>query len=245
MKKQLGRAAGKIGATSFVAVCVALTASVAAHAGTLASGFSTSVWNDTGTLPWGSHTDHGSEYYQSWDAEFGSGYLTLHSIYNTGGHKYESGVAWAKTNVPSSGYSYVTVDVDMYVPVAGTRGCWPAWWLDSATSWPPEIDIAEFKGNGNVWQNVDDDNNNWQSKQTGINASQWHHYGLALGPSNGGYRTYQLFTDGSIKIQGKFWDPKNAPFWIIANYAMEGDSGTPGPTYNTYVQYHNYVLATH
>jgi len=246
MKQLLGSAIGKVGATCLATMCLGLMAPVGANAGTLASGFSTSVWTSNGTLPWGSHTDHGSEYYQTWNAEFGSGYLTLHSIYNTGGHRYESGVAYGKVQVPASGYNYVTVDVDMYVPVAGTRGCWPAWWLDSATTWPPEIDIAEFKGNGNVWQNVDNSSNQWQSKQTGINASQWHHYGLALGPStNGGNRTYQLFFDGAIKMQGSFLDSKNAPFWIIANYAMEGDSGSPGPTYNTYVQYHNYVLATH
>jgi len=217
----------------------------AASAGTLASGFSTSVWNSNGTLPWGSHTDHGSEYYQTWNAEFGNGYLTLHSIYNTGGHRYESGTAWGKVTVPSSGYSYVTVDVDMYVPVAGTKGCWPAWWLDSAWNWPPEIDIAEFKGNGNVWQNAIGSSGGWSVVQTGINASQWHHYGLALGPASGGKRTYQLFFDGSIKNQGSIPDVQGVPFWVIANYAMEGDSGTPGPTYNTYVQYHNYVLATH
>jgi hypothetical protein len=35
------------------------------------------------------------------------------------------------------------------------------------------------------------------------------------------------------------------PFWIIANYAMEGASLTPGPTTTTTIQMKNYVLATH
>lgn len=233
--------------TFLLAACLGLATPLAATAGTLASGFTTSVWTSNGTLPWGSHTDHGSEYYQSWDAEFGSGYLTLHSIYNSGGHKYESGVAYGNVQVPSSGYSYVTVDVDIYNPNAGVRGCWPAWWLDSAWNWPPEIDIAEFKGNvgGNVWQNAIGSSGGWSVVETNINNTQWHHYGLALGPASGGSRTYQLFLDGVIKNQGSIPDVQGVPFWVIANYAMEGDAGSPGPTSNTYVQYHNYVLATH
>lgn len=228
-----------------LAVAYCLTVPFAASAGTLASGFSTSTFNSTGKLPWGSHTDHGSEYYQSWNAEFGSGYLTLHSMYNVNGHRYESGVAWGKVLVPRNGYNYVTVDVDMYCPVAATRGCWPAWWLDSAWNWPPEIDIAEFKGNGNVWQNAIGSDHNWKVVQTHIDQTRWHHYGLALGPAANGKRTYQLFLDGAIKHQGSIPDAQGVPFWVIANYAMEGDSGSPGPARNTYVQYHNYVLATH
>ena len=230
-----------------IAACIGLTAPLIARAGTLASGFNTSVWNDPGTLPWGSHTDHGSEYYQPWDAEFGNGYLTLHSIYNVNGHRYESGTAWGKVLVPSGGYSWLSIDVDIYNPNAGVRGCWPAWWLDSAWNWPPEIDIAEFKGSngGNVWQNAVGSDGVWSVVQTNINKSQWHHYGLALGPASGGRRTYQLFLDGNIRNQGSIPDVQGVPFWVIANYAMEGDSYSPGPNYNTYVQYHNYVLATH
>lgn len=229
--------------SSLMGAAIALPMAAVADT-TLVSGFNSWEWT-SGVLPWGSHTDHGSEYYQSWNSEFGSGYLTLHSIWNTGGHRYESGTSYCNTQVPNSGYNYVTVDLDMYVPVAATKGCWPAFWLDSAWNWPPEIDIAEFKGDGTVWQNVIGTDNNWKVVRTGIDASQWHHYGLALGPANGGNRTYQLFLDGSIKNQGTFPDNQGVPFWIICNYAMEGDSGSPGPTYNTYVQYHNLNVTTH
>ncbi len=228
--------------SSFVAAVMAVQLAAMADT-TLVSGFNSSEWT-SGVLPWGSHQDHGSEYYQSWNSEFSGGYLTLHSIYNSGGHPYESGVSYCNTTVPNSGYSYVTVDVDMNVPVTATKGCWPAFWLDSAWNWPPEIDIAEFKGDGTVWQNAIGTDNNWKVVRTGID-TQWHHYGLALGPANGDNRTYQLFLDGSIKNQGTFPDNQGVPFWIICNYAMEGDSGSPGPTYNTYVQYHNLNITTH
>jgi hypothetical protein len=227
-----------------VACLVALP--LAAGAGTLASGFSSSTFTDNGTLPWGSHTDHGSEYYVSWDAGFSGGTLTLHSIYNTGGYKYESGVVYGNTQVPASGYNYVTVDVYIENTYAGVRGVWPAFWLDTTKTWPPEIDIAEFKGNqgGQVWQNVCNDYQQWQTISTSCGTG-YVHYGLALGPANGGNRTYQLFMNGSIHMQGTFHDSQNSPFWVIANLAMEGSSGSPGPTYNTWVSMDNYVLATH
>jgi hypothetical protein len=232
--------------TCLILTTLGLATVLAARAGTLASGFSSTTFNNNGTLPWGSHTDHGSEYYQSWDAGFSGGGLTIHSIYNSGGHKYESGVVYGKKQVPASGYSYVTVDVNVQNPYVGVRGCWPAFWLDTTKSWPPEIDIAEFKGNqgGQVWQNVCNDSQQWQVKQSTAGTGSVH-YGLALGPANGGNRTYQLFMNGSIKMQGTFHDSQNSPFWVIANMAMEGDSGSPGPTYNTWVGMSGYVLATH
>jgi len=233
--------------TCLMAACLGAMIPATASAGTLASGFNSNNFTNNGTLPWGAHTDHGSEYYQSWDAGFDCcGVLTIHSIYNSGGHRYESGVVYGKTQVPASGYGYVTVDVNVQNPNVGVRGTWPAFWLDTTKSWPPEIDIAEFKGNsgGQVWQNVCNDYQQWQVKQNYAGTGSVH-YGLALGPSNGGNRTYQLFMNGGIQMQGTFHDSQNSPFWVIANMAMEGDSGSPGPTYNTWVSMSNYSLVTH
>jgi galactan endo-beta-1,3-galactanase len=33
-------------------------------------------------------------------------------------------------------------------------GSWPAFWITGAWSWPPEVDILEFKGNATNWQNT-------------------------------------------------------------------------------------------
>ncbi|KAK1772158.1 glycoside hydrolase [Phialemonium atrogriseum] len=30
------------------------------------------------------------------------------------------------------------------------KGSWPAWWLTGVSSWPPEIDMAEWKGSGKI-----------------------------------------------------------------------------------------------
>jgi len=229
---------------------------VSTFVGTIASGFSTNTFVNNGTLPWGAHADNGSEWYTPTNSSglpcvtFSSNALTLTSYYiPQNGYNYQAGVVYATAEVPASGYTYATVDVDIYSPYAGTTGCWPAWWLDSAWNWPPEIDIAEFKGNvggGNVWQNAVGSDGNWKVVISTINNTQWHHYGLALGPIAAGARTYELFLDGTLKNQGSIPDAQGGvPFWIIANYAMEGASLTPGPTTTTTIQMKNYVLATH
>jgi hypothetical protein len=243
--------------TCLAAAAMALAMPLAAGAvGTLASGFSSTTFNNNGELPWGAHTDNGSEYYTTTNSSgqpcvtMSGGVLTLtsyHIVQN--GCNYQSGVVWGKTEVPASGYSYATVDVDIEAPYAGTTGCWPAWWLDSAWNWPPEIDIAEFKGNvggGNVWQNAIGSSGGWTCVISTVSKTAFHHYGLALGPIASGARTYQLFLDSVLKSQGSIPDGQGGvPFWVIANYAMEGASLTPGPTYTTTIQMKNYILATH
>ena len=230
--------------TCLTLTCLGVAVSLAARAGTLASGFDNG-WDHNGVLPWGAHQDHGSEYYVSGNCQWGGNYLTLHSYYNTGGYKYESGVSFCNTQVPASGYDSVTVSCDIQNPYVGVQGCWPAFWLDTTKSWPPEIDIAEFKGNqgGRVWQNVCNDSQQWQVAQNYVDGN-WHTYSVVMGPANGGNRSYQLYLDGSNKMQGTYHDGQNSPFWVICNFAMEGDSGSPGPTYNTYVSYHNFSITT-
>lgn len=243
--------------TCLAAATLGLAMPLAASAvGTLASGFSSSTFNNNGTLPWGSHGDNGTEWYTPNNSygqpcvTMSGGELTLtsyHIVQN--GYHYQSGVVWGKTEIPASGYSYATVDLDIYAPYAGITGCWPALWLDSTWNWPPEIDIAEFKGNvggGNVWQNAVGSDSNWKVVISSVNKTQWHHYGLAVGPIVKGARSYQLFIDSVLKNQGSIPDAQGGvPFWVIMNYAMEGASLTPGPTYTTTIQMKNYVLATH
>jgi len=229
--------------------------SVTTFTNTISAGFTTNTFVNIGELPWGAHTDNGSEYYTITNSygqpcvTMSNNVLTLTSYYvPQNGYNYQSGVVYANTDVPSSGYNFVTLDVDIYTPYAGTTGCWPAFWLDSAWTWPPEIDIAEFKGNeggGNVWQNVDNTAGTWICVISTITPGVWHHYSLALAPANGGNRFYQLYLDGVIKGQGSFTDTQGVPFEVIFNYAMEGSSGTPGPTTTTYIQAKNWIMATH
>ena len=228
--------------------------SVTTFTNTISAGFTTNTFVNIGELPWGAHTDNGSEYYTITNSygqpcvTMSNNVLTLTSYYvPQNGYNYQSGVVYANTDVPSSGYNFVTLDVDIYTPYAGTTGCWPAFWLDSAWTWPPEVDVAEFKGSaggGNVWQNVNG-GGKWSCTVGTIDPTKWHHYGVVLGPPANGARTYQLYFDGAVRAQGAFVDKQGVPFCVIFNYAMEGASGSPGPTDTTYIQARNWKMAIH
>jgi hypothetical protein len=227
---------------------------VSTYTGTISSGFSPATFVNKGELPWGDHKDTGTEWYSPTNSygqpcvTMSNNVLTLTSyhIVQNGLH-YQSGVVYANIDVPNSGYNYVTLDVDMYTPFAGTAGCWPMFWLDSAWTWPPEVDVAEFKGSaggGNVWQNVNG-GGKWSCTVGTIDPTKWHHYGVVLGPPANGARTYQLYFDGAVRAQGAFVDKQGVPFCVIFNYAMEGASGSPGPTDTTYIQARNWKMAIH
>jgi beta-glucanase (GH16 family) len=34
-----------------------------------------------------------------------------------------------------------------------TKGTWPAFWLTAVNGWPPEVDMAEWKGSGKIVRN--------------------------------------------------------------------------------------------
>lgn len=46
---------------------------------------------------------------------------------------------------PDGGYD---ISADFKAPLA--KGTWPAFWLTAVKGWPPEIDLAEWKGSGKV-----------------------------------------------------------------------------------------------
>jgi len=223
--------------------------------GTLSSGFSPATFVNKGELPWGAHQDAGTQWYCATNSRgqpcvsMNNNILTLTAYpIPTNNFHYQSGVVYAVIDVPDDGYNFVTCDVDMFTPKAGTAGCWPVFWLDSAKTWPPEVDVAEFKGNtggGNVWQNVDGSDAKWVCAVNTISPSKWHHYGVALGPPVSGMRSYQLYIDGGIRGEGSFADQQGVPYCVVFNYSTEGDSGSPGPSEATSIQARNWKMAIH
>ncbi len=61
---------------------------------------------------------------------------------------YLSGTVYAKDhfNVSRTGGYDFTGDFR----ATTTKGTWPAFWLTAVKGWPPEIDMAEWKGSGNI-----------------------------------------------------------------------------------------------
>ena len=233
---------------------------IATFNGTISSGFSPKTFVNTGEFPDGPHEDNGredngTEWYSPTNTSgqpcvtMSNNILTLTAYHMA--HEdchYQSGVVYCNTDVPNRGYKFVTLDVDMNTPDAGTTGCWPSFWLESAWDWPPEIDVAEFKGDKDsdaVSQNVVGSDHKWVFTSSAIDKDKWHHYSLLLGPPASGARTYQMFIDGAVKAQGSFEDKQGVPFYVIFNYAMEGSAGEPGPTETSFIQAKNWKMAIH
>lgn len=106
--------------------------------------------------PWG--TDHnGAARMNASQINVSNGVLTLtaqpvsgqppaHSGGQTIAINYLSGTVYAKdyfTVAAGGGYDFIG---DFQAPVE--QGTWPAFWLTAVNSWPPEIDLAEWKGSG-------------------------------------------------------------------------------------------------
>ncbi|KAK6218875.1 glycoside hydrolase family 16 [Colletotrichum tabaci] len=108
--------------------------------------------------PWG--TDHnGGARMNKDNVKFESGVLTLTANKVSGqrqathgGRKininYLSGAVHAKEHFNVSlGGGY---DFSAELRATTTKGTWPAFWLTAVHGWPPEIDMAEWKGSGKI-----------------------------------------------------------------------------------------------
>ncbi|MGS2761509.1 hypothetical protein [Sinomicrobium sp. M5D2P9] len=127
-------------------------------------------------------------------------------------------------------------------------GSWPAFWITGAWSWPPEIDIMEFKGNNTNWQNTvtgpDWQNTSWQTTKTTVSdAGGWHNYKLIMNKISATDVDIELFIDNDHKATHTA-DFVGKPFWLIINMQMEGASGSPGPEHAGYRARNIYVAAT-
>ncbi|MBE3049944.1 family 16 glycosylhydrolase [Candidatus Bathyarchaeota archaeon] len=76
-------------------------------------------------------------------------------------------------------------------------GTWPAFWLNGANSWPPEIDIAEWKGSGDITFNTF----NSSSELTGLdvpysNEGEWHSVTCEIRDVNGEDISARFTLDG-------------------------------------------------
>ncbi|EPQ52674.1 hypothetical protein GLOTRDRAFT_46380, partial [Gloeophyllum trabeum ATCC 11539] len=80
------------------------------------------------------------------------------------GIKYHSGTIYAKEQVNVDGSSAVGYQVEGEFVSPTAKGTWPAFWLNAASGWPPESDIAEWKGNAKLWFNTFDTSRQVASK---------------------------------------------------------------------------------
>jgi galactan endo-beta-1,3-galactanase len=62
--------------------------------------------------------------------------------------KYLSGAIHAKEHFTVTKGGGLDFKADLKATT--TKGTWPAWWLTYVDGWPPEVDMAEWKGSGKI-----------------------------------------------------------------------------------------------
>jgi hypothetical protein len=200
----------------------------------------TSEWNFN--YPWGpthngsarmvgSATDNSHVYLPS----AGTLQIKANPVSGQGNIHYESGAIWAKDQVlVNDQFPQYELRGEFQAPSA--RGTWPAFWITGATSWPPESDILEYKGDNRNWFNTyKNASGGWSNTIVSVsNPAAWHTYRVWIAKVNATDVDIHYYLDGVWKGQHRGANFVNKPMWIIINMQMEGSSGSPGPTGTTY-----------
>lgn len=78
-------------------------------------------------------------------------------------------------------------------------GCWPAFWVSGSEEWPPEIDMAEWMGDGKILFNTYNTSSQMASK--GLiyeNPTAWHSVKTEIRDENGADVSVNFFYDGTL-----------------------------------------------
>ncbi|KAI1212349.1 concanavalin A-like lectin/glucanase domain-containing protein [Annulohypoxylon truncatum] len=198
--------------------------------------------------PWGTDHNGGARMNES-QVQFSDGLLTLTAKKvsgqppaTSGGQtiaiNYLSGTIYAKehfTVAQGGGY-----DFSGEFKATTTKGTWPAFWLTAVDSWPPEIDMAEWKGSGKISFNTFNTSSvlSWDDV-TYPDPDEFHTIKCEVRDINQKDVSAKFYMDGSLvttQVGGGFF---GKAMYLIIDLQMEGSSGSPGPTTDTLYQVRN------
>jgi beta-glucanase (GH16 family) len=111
--------------------------------------------------------------------------------------RYLSGAVGAKQHfsVPASGGLVFSASF----LATTTKGTWPAFWLTAVNGWPPEIDMAEWKGSGKISFNTFNTSSQVAVKDVNYpNPDQWHDVKTELRDLNGKDTQIRFWLDGQL-----------------------------------------------
>lgn len=117
------------------------------------------------------------------------------------------------------------------------RGTWPAFWLTGVKGWPPEVDMAEWKGSGKISFNTFNTSSQVRARDVAYpTPAEFHKIRCEVRDQNGKDVAIKFFMDDKlIETQyGKGF--VGQPMYLIINLQMEGSSGSPGPNEDTLYQ---------
>ncbi|KAK1226859.1 Galactan endo-beta-1,3-galactanase [Marasmius sp. AFHP31] len=146
---------------------------------------------------------------------------------------YASGAVHAKAQITVTQQNSYTIQGEFSAPTA--RGTWPAFWLTAVNSWPPEVDIGEWKGTNQNWFNTFNTSSVVRSDLVNWPADLSFHSLKAVltAQSNNADVKIDFYMDNALRATqyGKGFVGK--ALWLIVNLQMEGSSGSPGPSGTT------------
>lgn len=157
--------------------------------------------------------------------------------------RYHSGALHARQQVLVTD-QFPNWEVKGEFQAPATRGAWPAFWLTGANSWPPESDILEFKGDNRNWFNTyRNASGGWSNTIVGVsNPGGWHGYRAWITKVNATDVDIHYYLDGNWVGQHRGANFVGSPMWLILNLQMEGSSGSPGPTADTFYRARNVYM---
>ncbi|KAK1756276.1 concanavalin A-like lectin/glucanase domain-containing protein [Echria macrotheca] len=149
--------------------------------------------------------------------------------------KYLSGAISAKEHFNvSRGGGY---DFSGEFRATTTRGTWPAFWLTAVKGWPPEVDMAEWKGSGKISFNTFNTSSQVKAKDVNYpSPGDFHSIRCELRDQNGKDLAIKFFMDDKLIDTQYGRGFVGQPMYLIINLQMEGSSGSPGPNEDTVYQ---------
>lgn len=262
-QRQLSRR-GLISGTAALAASAALAAKApSAHAADVLiqnsfTDYTTFEKNWNYLYPWGSDhngsarmvgnsTDHRQIYLDS------GGVLTLKATRISGDEgnsthdpylpiHYHSGAVHAKQRVTvTDQYPNWIVSGDFQVP--SSTGTWPAFWLTATNPWPPESDIMEYMGGPQVHMNTFRTASDVSTIKVPVaSPGSWHNYSAWLVKTNATDIAIHYYLDNVKQGMHNGAGFVGKPMYLILNLQMEGPSGSPGPSGDTYYHARNIVV---
>ncbi|KAK0630844.1 glycoside hydrolase family 16 protein [Bombardia bombarda] len=157
--------------------------------------------------PWGTDHNGGARMNKS-QVKLSDGTLTLtakkvsgQKAASHGGQQiaihYLSGTVHAKEhfNVARGG----GYDFDAELRASTTKGTWPAFWLTGVNGWPPEIDMAEWKGSGKISFNTFNTSSQVRARDVAYpSAGDFHKFKCEVRDQNGKDVSVKFYMDGKI-----------------------------------------------
>ncbi|KIH90561.1 glycoside hydrolase [Sporothrix brasiliensis 5110] len=145
---------------------------------------------------------------------------------------YLSGTVHARQHITVAKGTTVELAGDFRAPVA--RGTWPAFWLTAVDGWPPEVDLAEWKGSGKISFNTFNTSSQVAAKDVAYpSPGAFHAVRCVLWDANGRDVGVRFYMDGQLVTTQVGRGFTGKALYLILDLQMEGSSGSPGPSSDT------------